>query len=239
MKQETPICEVFSEQDLLLFDGETRELLGAPAEVQYIVEPRIAGVEVVMSYEKGALKSASTRTGPVTTCIKTILTVPLTFVPLRKETRVPDSLEIRADVYLDIEAFAQLNQERTAKHLPSFSNPRAAVEDSLTQTDPRITAKRPLNYFSSGTEQKTAFRAATHYELMVALQELGLRVNRPHIQVGNGIGEVMDSCRRLSAEKINFPYPVEGALVRVNSLDLQEKVSRTPGQWRGGIVYRF
>jgi DNA ligase (NAD+) len=233
------IPELFNEQDLLLFDRETREFLDAPAEVQYMVEPRIAGVEVVMIYEKGALRSASTRNGPVTMCIKTILTVPLTFVPLRKEIRVPDYLEIRADVYMDTEALVQLNQERTAKHLPSFSNLRAAVEDSLSQTDPRITAKRPLNYFISGTEQKTAFRAATRYELMVALQELGLRVNRPHIQIGNGIGEVIDSCRRLSAEKGNFPYPVEGALVRVNSLDLQGRVAGISGQWRGGVVYRF
>jgi DNA ligase (NAD+) len=239
MKQEKLVFEVFDEQGLVAFDRALRISLEKSKELQYVVEPRIAGIEVVMIYEKGALRSASTRTGPVTTCIKTILTVPLTFVPLRKETRVPDYLEIRADVYMDTDALAQLNHERTAKHLPSFSYPTAAVEDSLTQTDPRISAKRPLNYFTSGTAQKTAFQAATHFELMVALQELGLRVNRPHIQIGNGIGEVIDSCRRLSAEKSNFPYPVEGALVRVNSLDLQERAARTSGQWQGEVVFRF
>jgi DNA ligase (NAD+) len=239
MKQEKPICEVFSEQDLIAFDRDLRGSLEEPGELEYVVEPRITAVEVVMIYEKGTLRSASTQTGPVTPCIKTILTVPLTFVPLRKETRFPDYLMIKADVYMDTEALAKLNQDRTAKKLPPFSNPRAAVEDSLNQTDPRISAKRPLNYFSSGTEQKDAFQAATHYDLMVALQELGLRVNRPHIKVGRGIREVMDHCRRLGAEKENFPYPVEGALIRVNSLSLQEKLRQASGKRSGAAVFRF
>jgi DNA ligase (NAD+) len=222
--------ELFNEQDLLVFDRELRVSLEEPGELQYVVEPRITAVEVVMIYEKGTLSSASAQTGPVTTCIKTILTVPLSFVPLRKETRFPDYLEIKADVYMDTEALAQLNEERTGKKLPSFSNAKAAVEDSLTQTDPRISAKRPLNYFSSGTEQKRAFQAATHYDLMVALQELGLRVNRPRIKIANGIGEAIDSCRLLRAEKENLPYPVEGALIRVNSLSLQERLAGVEGK---------
>jgi DNA ligase (NAD+) len=239
MKQERPICEVLSERDLLAFDRDLRASLEEPGQLEYVVEPRIISVEVGMIYEKGTLRSASTQTGPVTTCIKTILTVPLTFVPLRKETRVPDYLMIKADVYMDTEALAKLNQERTAKKLPAFSNPRAAVEDSLNQTDPRISAKRPLNYFSSATEQKDAFQAATHYDLMVALQELGLRVNRARIKIVNGMGEAIDSCRRLSAEKKNFPYPVEGALIRVNSLSIQETLARSSGNRREEIVFKF
>jgi DNA ligase (NAD+) len=111
------------------------------------------------------------------------------------------------------------------------------VEDSLNQTDPRISAKRPLNYFSSGTEQKGAFQATTHYDLMVALQELGLRVNRPRIKIVNGMGEAIDSCRRLGAEKENLPYPVEGALIRVNSLNLQERLAGVEG--KGIAVLKF
>jgi DNA ligase (NAD+) len=239
MRQQQRLSEVFSEQDLLAFDREIREFLKDPAGLEYVVEPRITAVQVVMIYEQGALRSASTETGPVTACIKTILTVPLTFIPLRKETSVPDYLEIRADVYMDTEALARLNHERAAKKLPSLSNSRAGVEDSLHQTDPRVSAKRPLNYFCSGTAQRAEFQAATHYDLMVALQELGLRVNRPHIRVGNGIREVIDHCRRLSAEKGNFPYPVEGALIRMNSLDLQERLARTSGHTRGEVVFRF
>jgi DNA ligase (NAD+) len=149
---------------------------------------------------------------------------------LKKERTVPDDLEIRADVYMEAEALARLNQERTPRNLPSFSDPRAAVEDSLLQTDPRISAKRPLNYFCSGTGKKAELQAGTHYELMVALQELGLRVNRPHIKVGSGIHEVIDHCRRLRAEKGNFPYPVE---------DLQERLTQASGNRRGSVVWRF
>jgi DNA ligase (NAD+) len=175
----------------------------------------------------------------VTSSFKTILTVPLTFVPLRKERSVPDYLEIRSDVYMEAEAFARLNQERAKKNLPSFSDPRAAVEDSLLQTDPRVSAKRPLNYFCSGTGKSADLQAATHYELMVSLQELGLRVNRPHIKVCNGVHEVIDHCLRLRAEKGNLPYPVEGALIRINSLDLQARLARASRDRRGMAVLKL
>jgi DNA ligase (NAD+) len=233
------IPEIFNEQDLPVFDREIREFLEEPAGLQYVVEPRITSVEVTMIYEQGSLRSASTPTGPVTTSVKTILTVPLTFIPLRKDITAPDDLEITADVYMEAEARARLNQERTAKKLPAFSNARAAVEDSLYQTDPRVSAKRPLSYFCSGAGSKTAIQAATHYELMIVLQDLGLRVNRPHIRVSSGISEVIDHCRRMKAEKGDFPYPVEGALIRLNSLDLKEKLTRASGHWRGKVVFKF
>jgi DNA ligase (NAD+) len=158
---------------------------------------------------------------------------------LRKERSVPDYLEIRSDVYMEAEAFACLNQERAKKNLPSFSDPRAAVGDSLLQTDPRVSVKRPLNYFCSGTGKSADLQAATHYELMVSLQELGLRVNRPRIQRVGGIHEVIDHCLRLRAEKGNFPYPVEGALIRINSLDLQARLARASGDRRGMVVFKF
>ena len=233
------IPELFVEQDLLVFDSEIREFLKEPSGLQYVVEPRITAVEVALTYEHGSLTSALTQKGPVTTSVKTILTVPLTFIPLRKETALPDDLEISADVYMEAEALSRLNQERTTKKLSAFSNPRAAVEDSLHQTDPRVSAKRPLNYFCSGSGSKTEIQAATHYELMIALQALGLRVNRPHIKVGHGIHEVIDHCRQLREAKENFPYPVEGALVRVNSLDLQEKLRHASGNLSGAAVFRF
>jgi len=231
------ISELFNEQDLLDFDTQLREVLGDPAPLEYVVEPRIRAVEVVMTYEKGFFASASTPKGPVTTSVKTILTVPITFVPLRKERLVPHFLEVRADVYMEGESLARLNHERRAKNLPPFADPVAAVEDSLLQADPRISAKRPLNYFCSGTGKSAELQAATHYELMIALQELGLRVNRPHIKLTNGIHEAFRHCKRLSAEKGTFPYPVEGALIRVNALDLQERLAGAPG--RGMAVFKF
>ena len=239
MKQVEPILELFNEQDLLVFDRETRSFLEKPEQLQYVVEPRITAVEVILIYEQGALKSASARTGPVTPSVKTILTVPLTFAPLRIGSPIPDYLEIIADVYMEDAALARLNQERRAKNLQAFSDSRGAVEDSLYQTDTRVSAKRPMNYFCSGSGKRAGVPAATHYELMMALQELGLRVNRPHIQVNNGIHEVIDHCRRLRAEAGNFPYPVQGALIRINSLDLQERLKHASGNLPGTVVFRF
>ena len=96
-----------------------------------------------------------------------------------------------------------------------------------------------MNYFCWAIGKKAEVQGSTHYELMLALQELGLRVNRPHIQLRHGMREVIDQCRHLIAEAGNFPYPVEGALIRVNSLDLQERLSRTSGHRTGTAVFRF
>jgi DNA ligase (NAD+) len=96
-----------------------------------------------------------------------------------------------------------------------------------------------LNYFCSGTANSADIQAATHYEFMVALQELGLRVNRPNIKVSDGIREVIDQCRRLREEKGNFPYPVEGALIQINSLDLQARLAHTSGNRRGMAAFKF
>lgn len=233
------IPEFFDERDLLIFDEEVRQVLEESAELQYVVEPRITAVEVVLIYEQGALESATAGTRPVITSVKTILTVPLTFVPLQKETPVPDCVEVTADIYMEGEALARLNQERRGKGLPAFSGARDAVEDSLQQADARISAKRPLNYFCSGSGRIAGNPPVTHYELMMALQEFGLRVNRPHIRVSKGIHEVIDRCLRLKAGKGDFPYPVEGARIRLNSLDLQEKLSRSSGQPKNGIIFRF
>jgi NAD-dependent DNA ligase len=87
--------------------------------------------------------------------------------------------------------------------------------------------------------RKAEVQGSTHYELMLALQELGLRVNRPHIRASDGIREVIDHCRHLRAEAGNFPYPVEGALIRVNSLDLQERLRHASGNLPGTVVFRF
>lgn len=233
------ISEIFNEQDLLIFDQQMRAFFEKPAELQYVVEPSIPGVEVVLHYEEGALKSATAQRGPVTTSVKTILTLPLSFIPLRKESPVPDYLEVRADIYMEEAALARLNQERRGKNLPAFCDQRAAVEDSLHQTDPRISVKRPLNYFCSGSGKRTGLPALTHYELMLALQGLGLRVNRPHIQVKNGIHKLIDHCRRLEAEKGDFPYSVQGALIRLNSLELQARLGRASGNRKDRIVFRF
>ena len=238
-EQQHLISEVSNEQDLLVFDRELREFPAEPEVLRYVVEPRITAVEVMMVYEKGALRSASTQRGPVMTTVKTILTVPLTFIPLTKERSVPDYLEIRTDVYMETEAFGRLNQERAKKNLPSFSDPGAAVEDSLVQIDPRISTKRPLNYFCSASGKRAGLQAATHYELMIALQELGLRVNRPHMKVQEEIHGVIEYCRGLRTEKKTFPYPIEGVLIRVNSLGLQARLGQGSGDQRGEVVFKF
>ena len=185
----------FNEKDILNFDARIRRFLKQDSPIEYTVEPKMDGLAVGLVYEKGNLAVAATRgdgyTGEnITGNIKTILTVPLTLFG-NGEALVPELLEVRGEVYMETRAFAELNRERIRKHLPVFANPRNAAAGSLRQLDPRITAKRPLNMFCYGAGRLKGPAFETHYELMVYLQMLGLRVNRPHLKICRDTGEVL------------------------------------------------
>ena len=177
----------FDENDIIDFDTRVQRLLKEDYRCDYAVEPKMDGVAVEMVYEKGILKVASTRGDGyvgenITANIKTILTVPLTLTQTGKGRSIPVLLEVRGEVYIELEAFKELNMERLSKDLPAFANPRNAAAGSLRQLDSRVTAKRPLNYFCYGAGEIRDQIFETQTELMITLQQWGLRVNRPHIK---------------------------------------------------------
>ena len=142
----------FDDQQILDFDKRVKKFLGDDAPVSYTVEPKIDGLAVELIYEKGVLIVASTRGDGrvgenVTRNIKTILNVPLKLTAGKKSLPIPDLLEVRGEVYMDMAAFEILNRKRTANNEPLFANPRNAAAGSLRQLDSRITAKRPLDIF--------------------------------------------------------------------------------------------
>jgi len=234
----------FNEKDIRDFDARTKRFLGKDTPLQYTVEPKIDGVAVELVYEDGKLRVASTRGDgdvgeDVTANIKTLLSVPLVLRPLTQNIPIPELTEVRGEVYMEIEAFEALNMQRANKGLPSFANPRNAAAGSLRQLDPRITATRPLDMFCYGTGEIRGLSLETHLEWMIAIQQMGLRVNRPHIKACHDLTEVVDYCHQLEERRDQFPYEIDGAVIKVNRLALQARLGQKSRSPRWAMAYKF
>jgi DNA ligase (NAD+) len=234
----------FNEKDIKDFDARTRRFLGGNIHPQYTVEPKIDGVAVELVYEYGNLSVASTRGDgdvgeDVTGNIKTLLSVPLVLRPLTQDIPIPELLEVRGEVYMETEAFKALNIQRADKGLHGFANPRNAAAGSLRQLDPRITAKRPLEMFCYGIGEIRGLSLETHLEWMIAIQQMGLRVNKPHMRACQDLREVVDYCHQLEEKRDQFPYEIDGAVVKVNQLSLQTRLGQKSRSPRWAMAYKF
>ena len=231
-------------QDVTDFDERTKKFLRDDTSIDYTVEHEIDGLAVELVYKKGALSVASTRGDGlvgenVTPNIRTILSVPLTLIEQADGKPIPDLLEVRGEVYMETDAFGTLNRDRIERGFPAFTNPRNAAVDSLRQLDPRITAKRPLNMFCFGIGEMSGPKLSTQHELMVALQQWGFRVNRPYIRVCSTISEVIDYYHHLEETRDQFPFEIDGAVVKVNQLHLQAKLGLKSSSPRWAFALKF
>ena len=242
----------FNETDIRDFDARLKRFLGEDTPIEYVVEPKMDGVAVEMVYEGGRLTVASTRGDGfvgenITKNIKTILAVPLTLMVMTQGRPFPELLEARGEVYIEKEAFSELNRYRLEKNLAPFANPRNAAAGSLRQLDQRVTARRPLNIFCYGigeirgepldTQRGQVFE--TQRELMATLQEWGLRVNKPYIRECHSLEAVMEFCRYLEEQRDQFPYEIDGAVIKVNRLALQSRLGRKSRSPRWAMAYKF
>jgi DNA ligase (NAD+) len=234
----------FSEQEVHEFDARVRRLLKEEGPVEYAVEPKIDGLAVEAVYESGRLTVASTRGNGtvgenITQNLKTLLDLPITVLELSTGLAAPRLLEVRGEAYMELEEFERLNRERLDRGLSPFANPRNAAAGSLRQLDHRVTARRKLRMFCYGVGTLEGHAFETHWEMMMAVQAWGFRVNRPHIRLCGSPAEVIAYCRELEERRAEFPYEIDGAVIKVNALALQERlgaVSRSP---RWALAWKF
>lgn len=232
----------FNDEDILEFDQRVRRNLGEPDEILYTAEPKMDGVAVELIYETGKLMTAATRgdgqTGEVITAnVKTIQTVPLIMQPDRSRA-IPTRCEIRGEVFIGLEAFKRLNQERLRQKQPPFANPRNAAAGSLRQLDSKITATRPLEvfFYGIGLVEGTAFES--HGELLEVLKQWGFRIN-PLIRSGITIEAALDYYRELNERRHQLAYDIDGVVVKVDRISLQQQLGATSRSPRWAIAYKF
>ncbi len=160
-------------------------------------------------------------------------------IPLSVSEEAPTRFEVRGEVFLPKAGFAKLNQERVEEGLPPFANPRNAAAGSVRQLNPRITAKRPLDiyiYMLGYAEGKAT--PPTHWETMEYLKSLGFKVN-PNNSLLTNIEQVEEYYRTWVERRESLPYEADGIVVKVNQLDLQERLGNIGHEPRWAIAYKF
>jgi DNA ligase (NAD+) len=232
----------FNDTDIIDFENRIKRMLNMDKDIIYTAEPKMDGVAVELVYENGRLVMGSTRgdgiTGEViTTNVKTIGAVPL-LIQTHKLPAAPSRLEIRGEVFFGIEAFKKLNQERIEQGLPPFANPRNAAAGSLRQLDSKITAQRPLEIFFYGVGFITDLVFESHWELLQTLKRWGFRIN-PLIRPQITIHEVLEYYKALNEMRHQLPYDIDGVVIKVDSLILQQRLGATSRSPRWAIAYKF
>jgi DNA ligase (NAD+) len=147
-------------------------------------------------------------------------------------------LEVRGEVYMDLEEFKKLNEQRLAQGEPAFANPRNAAAGSLRQLDPGITAARPLKIYCYGIGEVRGRSFATHWEVLQTLKTWGFRVN-PLIERGVGIEAAIACHHRLEHQRHGLPYEIDGMVLKVDSLALQERLGAKARSPRWALAYKF
>ncbi len=233
------IANAFGDADLKEFDRRVRGGLGNEP-YNYVVELKIDGLAVSLTYQDGILVRGATRgsgaTGEdITANLRTIRSIPLR---LHKPV---DLLEVRGEVYMPKESFVELNRRREERGELLFANPRNAAAGSLRQLDPAVTAGRNLSIFvyGIGTAELDGERLPnSHSASLKWLESLGLRINTYH-QLCRDIGEVISYCRIWQDKKAALPYQIDGIVVKVNLLAQQSTLGATMKSPRWAIAFKF
>ncbi|MBC7294506.1 MAG: NAD-dependent DNA ligase LigA, partial [Thermoleophilia bacterium] len=218
-----------------------REAGAADEELAFVLEPKIDGLAVSLRYEAGRFVVGATRGNgevgeDVTNNLRTIPTVPLAMLPGTEP--LPAVVEVRGEVYLPLEAFSRLNEQRIAAGEPTFANPRNAAAGSMRQLDPRVTASRPLATWFYGIGYVEGAEFATHHEVLEWLRRAGFRVN-PDVRLAHTLEDIVAGCRWWEQRRQDLDYDIDGVVVKLDSRRLQAALGAVGRDPRWAVAYKF
>jgi DNA ligase (NAD+) len=236
------LANAFSEQDIHDFGERIRRFLGSDEAVTFVVEPKLDGVAVNLIYVNGVLDFGLTRgdgtTGEVITRnLKTIHTIPLK-MKKTPEAAIPERIEIRGEVFMEIEAFKILNKRRIRNEEPPFANPRNAAAGSLRQLDSRTTARRPLDIFCYGIGTVTGFAFESHWDVMQTLKCWGFRVN-DLIHQAEDVNTCIQYYHHINDIRKALPYEIDGIVIKVDDLSIQDRLGAVSKSPRWAVACKF
>jgi len=230
----------FDDGEFEAFDKRVRDRVELIGDVEYLVEPKLDGLAISLLYEGGVLVRAATRGDGrkgenVTENVKTIGAIPLTL----RGNGLPLSIEVRGEVFMPLSGFQKLNQQAVSSGEKPFANPRNAAAGSLRQLDSKITATRPLAFYSYGIGVVEGFGLpATQKDLFELLAKWGLPVS-DQVTIATGMDKCHQAYQELAQKRTLLPYEIDGVVYKVNDFALQESigfVSRAP---RWAIARKF
>jgi DNA ligase (NAD+) len=218
-------------------EGPTKEA----ERIDWCVEPKVDGVAINLRYEDGLFTVGATRgdgtTGDdITANLKTIRSIPLR---LKKTRGLPRLMEVRGEVYMTKEGFRKLNEERASAGEELFANPRNSAAGSLKQLDPRIVAKRKLDIVLYGLGKVEGGQVPqTQVELLHWLKSLGLKTPDKYWHC-RSTDELLRAIEELDKVRDNFAYETDGAVIKLNSIPLRDRVGATAKAPSWSIAYKY
>ncbi len=222
----------FADRCLRLADGRA---------IEYVAELKIDGVSLSLLYENNVLARGVTRGDgrigeDVTQNARTIRSVPLRLKPGARA--IAADLEVRGEVFIPRDVFEKTNAGREEQGEPKFANPRNAAAGAIRQLDSRIVARRKLDMFAYDLIREGRKPFATHWESLDWLEKAGFRVN-PERALCKSIDEVIAFANKMEIQRDGLGYEIDGLVVKVNSIGLQEEFGSTQKAPRWAIAYKY
>lgn len=227
--------DAFSKEELEAFDARVAKALGHH-NYSYECELKIDGLSISLRYENGRFVRGATRGDGsvgenITENLKTVRSIPMTLPE-------PISIEVRGECYMPKESFMKLNQAREQEGLETFANPRNAAAGSLRQLDTKVTAQRNLSTFLYTVAEFGPLEVATQEEALQALDRLGFKIN-PNRRICQTVDEIWEYITEYHEKRADLPYEIDGIVIKVNDLSLQDELGFTVKAPRWAIAYKF
>jgi len=228
------LSNAYSDSDLKDFDKRVRDMV--KDEVEYVVEFKIDGLSVGLTYNNGEFQYGATRGNGVigediSQNLMTVRSIPL---------KINDSEEVivRGEVYISKDNFNKINEKQEEQGLQIFANPRNLAAGTLRQLDPKLTAKRPLDIFIFNLEYAQNNKFESHSESLEFLSKLGFSVS-PNYKVYKSIDEVIEHITYWTENRDTLPFEIDGMVIKVNNLKQRESMGYTAKSPRWAIAYKF
>lgn len=224
---------VFNEDEIRAFDERIRK----EANPEYVCELKIDGLAISLTYEKGVLVRGATRGDgtigeDITKNIQTIKSIPLV---LNREI----DIEVRGEVYLSKASLETINKEREKNNEPLFQNCRNAAAGSVRNLDPNVTKKRDLDCLIYHLPNPLDYGITTHYEALNFMRELGFTTNYKVNKLVSDISSVLDYIAYWTEKRPSLPYDIDGIVIKVNDIKMQNSLGFTAKVPRWATAYKF
>jgi len=220
-----------------------RRLLPVDTSLQFVVEPKIDGLTVVLHYEYGRLALGATRGNgqvgeDITLNLRTIRSLPLRIPVDSRDLAAPRRLVVRGEAYMPIADFEKLNRSQEESGDRAFANPRNAAAGSLRQLDTSITASRPLRLFTYDVVTSEGVELQSQWEVLHYLKGMGFPVN-PDMALFDDIEQVIVYSEQWMEKRQSLPYEADGVVIKVNDLATQASLGVVGNAPRGRIAFKF
>jgi DNA ligase (NAD+) len=208
--------KVTTDEAIVKWAGDVAKRLDNGDAVAYVLEPKIDGLAINLTYESGLFTRGATRGDgevgeDVTANLRTIPSIPLRMLG----DDVPSLIEVRGEVYMPLSGFRELNERLVAEGKKPTPNPRNAAAGSLRQKDPSITAKRPLSFWAYGVGAHEGVELGSHWETLQWLKQHGFPIN-PFAERLESVEDVAERCRTWERRRAELDYEIDGIVIKVD-----------------------